>query len=148
MKQEMRHNSYDALRNVIIITPERAKAIREVAAHYDGLFSDAPDFHALRVDYAMKENTLSSSLDRQDLGAFFFWSARAATTERPDDTITYTSNWPHEALVGNTPSASLGIWSIASVILLLGGIGAPSGTISVTKKTKPLSPRPAIRCSG
>lgn len=82
MKQEMRHNSYDALRNVIIITPERAKAIREVAAHYDGLFSDAPDFHALRVDYAMKENTLSSSLDRQDLGAFFFWSARAATTER------------------------------------------------------------------
>ncbi|MEG0262809.1 nitric-oxide reductase large subunit [Citrobacter freundii] len=124
MKQEMRHNSYDALRNVIIITPERAKAIREVAAHYDGLFSDAPDFHALRVDYAMKENTLSSSLDRQDLGAFFFWSAWAATTERLGDTITYTSNWPHEALVGNTPSASLGIWSIASVILLLGGIGA------------------------
>src|SRR5699024_6695794 len=37
--------------------------------------------------------------------------------------ITYTNNWPHEPLVGNTPSAALGMWSIASVIFLIGGIG-------------------------
>ncbi len=124
MKQEMRHNTYDAQRNVVVITPQRAQAIHQLAAHYDGLFSDAPAFHKLRVEYAMKENTLSSAVARADLSAFFFWSAWAATTERPNNTITYTSNWPHEELVGNTPSPSLGIWSVASVILLLAGIGA------------------------
>jgi Nitric oxide reductase large subunit len=124
MKQEMRRNTYDAQRNVIVITPERAQAIRQLSGHYDGLFSDAPVFHKLRVEYAMKENTLSSPVARADLSAFFFWSAWAATTNRPDDTISYTSNWPHEELVGNTPSPSLGIWSIVSVIVLLAGIGA------------------------
>lgn len=124
MKQEMRRNTWDAERNVIVITPQRAQAIRLLAAHYDGLFSDAPAFHKLRVEYAMKENTLASATARTDLSAFFFWSAWAAATERPGDTVTYTSNWPHEELIGNTPSPSLGIWSVASVILLLAGIGA------------------------
>ncbi|AFJ45758.1 conserved membrane protein [Shimwellia blattae DSM 4481 = NBRC 105725] len=124
MKQEMRQNTYNAQRNVIVISPQRAQAILQLSEHYDGLFSDAPAFHKLRVEYAMKENTLSSAVARNDLSAFFFWSAWAATTDRPGDSITYTSNWPHEELVGNTPSPSLGIWSVASVILLLGGIGA------------------------
>jgi len=58
------------------------------------------------------------------LGAFFFWTSWAATTNRPGDTITYTSNWPHEPLVGNTMSTSAAMWSMVSIILLLAGIAA------------------------
>jgi nitric oxide reductase subunit B len=47
-----------------------------------------------------------------------------ATTDRPGQTITYTSNWPHEPLVGNSPTTGTLLWSLASVILLLAAAGA------------------------
>jgi len=55
---------------------------------------------------------------------FFFWTAWAATTERPGSNVTYTNNWPHEPLVGNAPSAANVLWSILSIVLLLAGIAA------------------------
>ena len=32
-----------------------------------------------------------------------FWTSWSASTNRPNDDITYTNNWPHEPLVGNRP---------------------------------------------
>ena len=46
------------------------------------------------------------------------------STERPGDTITYTSNWPHEPLVGNTPTGAIFMWTFISIFVLLAGIGA------------------------
>src|SRR5690606_25199491 len=81
------------------------------------------------------------------LTGFFFWTSWAATTERPGSDITYTANWPHEPLVGNTPTVGTGMWSIASVILLLAGIGAlvwyhasqRAHELPVTPKSDPLA---------
>jgi nitric oxide reductase subunit B len=36
--------------------------------------------------------------------------------------LSYTSNWPHEPLVGNTPTVGAGIWSIASIIFMIAAI--------------------------
>ena len=59
--------------------------------------------------------------DREALAGFFFWSAWSAATDRPGETgLSYTSNWPHEPLVGNTLTNGAAMWSIASIILLLG----------------------------
>ncbi len=58
------------------------------------------------------------------MAAFFFWTSWVATTERPGTNVTYTQNWPHEELVGNQPTSAAILWSVASVILLLAGIGA------------------------
>lgn len=123
VKQEMRENTYNAETQTVTISDARAKAIEIVADHYIQLFGDNADFTSLREQYGMKENTLPSSEYRQQLTAFFFWSSWAASAERPNQEISYTNNWPHEPLIDNTPSASLGIWSIASVIMLIGGIG-------------------------
>ena len=61
--------------------------------------------------------------DREALAAFFFWSAWSASTDRPGETgLSYTSNWPHEPLVGNTLTGRRAMWTIASIILLLAGI--------------------------
>ena len=38
--------------------------------------------------------------------------------------MSYTSNWPHEPLVGNTMSTSAAMWSMVSIVLLLAGIAA------------------------
>jgi nitric oxide reductase subunit B len=123
LKLEMRNNSYDPATGTITISSERAQAIRDVAAHYRGLFQGHDDYLDLRRDYAF---SLHSTLDDQNahaLTAFFFWTAWSAVTNRPGDDITYTSNWPHDPLVGNTPSAGVLMWSIISILLLLGGIG-------------------------
>jgi nitric oxide reductase subunit B len=123
LKTEMRHNTYDTEINAVTLTNERAAAVQTVGQHYIGLFGDGKAQDKLREQYAMMVDTLQAPADRQALAAFFFWTAWAATTDRPGESgLSYTSNWPHEPLVGNTPTASTGIWSIASVILLIAAI--------------------------
>lgn len=125
LKDEMRRNTYDAVSGTITLSAERAAAVEQVAAHYAGLFGDDAKLDGLREQYAMLANALRDPADRRALAAFFFWSSWSAATDRPGETgVSYTSNWPHEPLVGNTPTATLGIWSVASVILMLGAIAA------------------------
>ena len=125
LREQMRGNTYDAATDTVTVSPERAKAIREVASHYDGLFGNDQSLAALRDQYAMTESALPRAQDRQALTAFFFWSAWAAATDRPgEQNLSYTSNWPHEPLVGNTLTGSAAMWSMVSIILLLAGIAA------------------------
>jgi nitric oxide reductase subunit B len=123
LRAEMRHNTYNDGDGSLILTDERAVAVRQIAQHYVGLFGDDKSQDKLRDQYAMLSGSLRLPEDRQALAAFFFWSAWSATTDRPGEAgLSYTSNWPHEPLVGNTPNANIGIWSIASVILLIAAI--------------------------
>jgi nitric oxide reductase subunit B len=57
------------------------------------------------------------------MNAFFFWAAWACTTNRPGSDITYTSNWPPDQTIGNTPTPGIVLWTGFSVIMLLVGIG-------------------------
>ncbi|MFZ5746533.1 MAG: nitric-oxide reductase large subunit [Pseudomonadota bacterium] len=123
LKTELRTNSYDPATGAVTVSADRAQAMAQVADHYAKLFSSDPALRELRVDYAIPERSLKRDADRARLGAFFFWTAWTSVTQRPGDTISYTNNWPHDPLVGNTPSASLGIWSIASVLFLIAGVG-------------------------
>ncbi|HEY3540234.1 MAG TPA: nitric-oxide reductase large subunit [Trinickia sp.] len=123
LKREMRANRYDASTGRLTLSNERASAVRDVAAHYQALFGDDPSLDALRDQYAMNAGSVRRADDRAALASFFFWSAWSATTDRPGQTgITYTNNWPHEPLVDNNPTVANGMWSVASVILLLAGI--------------------------
>jgi nitric oxide reductase subunit B len=124
LKQELRTNTFDAANGVVTISPLRAQALATVAAHYDGLFGGRADLAQLRDDYAMHDVVVPDAERRQLLTKFFFWTAWAAATNRPGLAITYTNNWPHEPLIGNVPSSANVMWSIASVILLLAGVGA------------------------
>jgi nitric oxide reductase subunit B len=125
LKEEMRRNTYDEATGAVTVSPLRAQAIRQVADHYSALFGNDQSLATLREQYAMVENNIPSPIDRQALTAFFFWSAWAAVTDRPGETgLSYTSNWPHEPLVGNTLTSSAAMWSMASIILLLAAIAA------------------------
>lgn len=125
VRSEMRRNTHDEASGAVKVSSERAQAIREVASHYEALFGSDASLAALREQYAMVEGALPEKDDRQALTAFFFWSSWAASTDRPGETgLSYTSNWPHEPLVGNTMSTSAAMWSMVSIILLLAGIAA------------------------
>ena len=118
----IRHNTYDAATDTIVVGNDRATAMGSVATHYISLFGDDAALHDLRKAYAMKEGTVPDADNRRALTAFIWWSAWAATTERPGGTVTYTNNWPHEPLVGNTPPSHLLMWTVFSVLFLIAGI--------------------------
>ena len=123
LRPVMRENTYDAVRDEIVITDRRAHAIAQVSAHYESLFSNDPATTSLRESYAMRNDTVPDAAHRRALASFFFWTSWAAVTDRPGDTKTYTNNWPHEPLVGNVPTSSSFMWSMFSVLFMIGGIG-------------------------
>lgn len=125
VQAEMRRNTYDPQTGTLTVSSERAQAIRDLAVHYENLFGNDPALAHLREQYAMTPNALPHEADRQALAAFFFWTSWAAATDRPGEHgLSYTSNWPHEPLVGNTMTDGAAMWSMASIVLLLGGIAA------------------------
>lgn len=123
-QENIRENTYNPETGEIVISPERARAIAEVRPHYADLFGNGHELEGLREDYAIANNAIPDPERREALTAFFFWASWATVTERPNDSVSYTNNWPHEPLVGNAPSAPNIMWSIGSVILLIAGIAA------------------------
>jgi nitric oxide reductase subunit B len=120
---DIRRNSFDPLNKTLSISDERAAAIAVVSAHYESLFSTDPAGALLREHYAMRNGTVDTAEHRRQMSAFFFWTAWAAVTNRPDQAISYTNNWPYEPLVGNAPSSSLFLWTVFSILFMLAGIG-------------------------
>ena len=125
----IRVNTYDPKTNRIVISRDRARAIETVIAHYTALFGgsgDGPDAEAMREAFAIPNQPLGPEPDEEirKLAAWWWWTSWAAATLRPDDTVTYTNNWPHEPLVGNRPSSSTFIWTFVSVVLLIAAAGA------------------------
>ena len=124
LKQEYRHNSLDPATEAVMVSDRRARAIAQTADHYDRLYGSDPALRATRDNYAMKDATLPSAEKRQKLTDFFFWTAWAASTERPGTVATYTNNWPPEPLIGNQPTPENILWSLACVVILIAGVGS------------------------
>ncbi len=159
LKRELRTNTYDATTETITVSADRAAAIREVGGHYRALLSGDPALEELREQYAIANNAVPDPERRAQISAFYWWTGWAAATNRPGDTVTYTSNWPHEPLIDNVPSSANVVWSVASIMLLIFGIGALLFWHARTKKeehheapaTNPLSgvqATPSMKATG
>ena len=152
LQRMMRRNTYDAGTGTITLDADRAAAVAQVSRHYESLFGSDPATQGLREAYAMKNDTVPDAQHRRALAAFFWWTAWAATTERPvaqaavpagvappdqavirPKQVTYTNNWPAEPLVGNTPPPSTWVWSAFSVMFLIAGIALLGWHHAVTR---------------
>jgi len=118
LKELMRKNTYNPADRRIVLDPIRARAFAANLDYYTNLFIEG------KAEYAIPKNTLTDKDKIRQLAAFYFWSSWAASTNRPNDSITYTSNWPHEPLIDNNPTSDAIIWTGFSIIMLLAGIGA------------------------
>lgn len=123
LQKDLRKNTYDPQAKTITVSENRAAAIASNSKFYAGLFTNDPEMASLRDAYSIPENSLKDPERVRVLNAFFFWISWACVTERPNQSITYTNNWPAEELVGNRPTGALLLWTGFSVILLLAGIG-------------------------
>jgi nitric oxide reductase subunit B len=110
-------NRYDSDTKTLPFSAQQASAFTQLQSHY----SDFLDSDTTR--YGLRPNPVNSPEEIHQLTAFFAWSAWAASTRRPGHNYSYTNNWPPEEQVGNTPSANVIVWSVVSLIALLGGIG-------------------------
>ena len=136
LEQLYRTNTYDPATNTIRISPVRADAFEACVAHYSEVFLNG------NKSYAIPPGTVSSPERLRQLASFFFWTAWAASAERPGDNVTYTHNWPHEPLVGNRPSGEMVMWTGVSIIMLLAGICALVWWYSAQKKEDSHGPLP------
>ena len=143
LQSEIRENGYEASSSNVVISAQRAQAIRAVAQHYIALFGDDPQMLDLRRAYAMKNGTVKEAEHRAALNAFLWWTAWSAVTERPGQDISFTANWPYEPLVGNEPAPNLMLWTVFSVLFLIAGIGL-LGWYHARQKEEPLPPLPTI----
>ena len=144
LRAEYRTNRVDAS-GTLTLSALRTQAFTQTAAYYAELFSDAPVLQKSRQNFAMKENTLPSAERRAQMAGFFFWTSWAAATQRPGHETTYTNNWPHEPLIGNVPSGENIMWSIASVVILLAGIGFLVWAWAFLRDHDEALPEPAAR---
>jgi nitric oxide reductase subunit B len=124
----MRTNKYDEKTGTLTIDPVRKLAFEQNYEYYSNIFSNGD------ADYAIQKGMQSDPSRLHQLASFFFWTAWAASTNRPGENITYTNNWPHEELVNNVPSGDTIVWTGVSILLLLAGIGAMSVYHAISKK--------------
>ena len=111
--RELKANRFDASKNELAFTANESEAFALLERYYTGLFRDG------NGGMGLQPGIVKTDAEGHALTSFFAWLAWAAGTDRPGQSITYTSNWPFDPLVGNAPVAGALIWSIVSVILLI-----------------------------
>jgi nitric oxide reductase subunit B len=117
LQDTVRRNTYDPASGRLTIDPVRAEAYADNLKHYSDVFANG------NKDYAIQRDAQSDPVKLHQLNSFFFWTAWASAANRPGNTISYTSNFPSEPLVGNVPTSSAIVWTGVSVIFLLAAIG-------------------------
>ena len=114
---ELHENTYQPTADVLTWSAPRAAAHQDLAAYYGSIF------YAKQTRGGAQAEWIKDADDIRKLTAFFAWSAWTATANRPGQTYSYTNNWPPEPLAGNFITADAVIWSVISIIGLLGGTG-------------------------
>jgi nitric oxide reductase subunit B len=101
----------------LIYTPAQVHAFEQLRSHYAEFFGEPT------TKYGLRPNAIRDPEQIRQLTAFFSWSAWASSALRPGELYSYTNNWPPEPLVENRATADAIVWSVLSLIALLGGIG-------------------------
>lgn len=117
MREEFRTNRYDEGSGVLVLPDRQVRAFDEVQKHYAAFFGPDADRNGLLPD------AITDPGEIRQLTSFFAWTAWAAAAQRPGLDYSYTNNWPPEPLVDNRPTADIIVWSVLSLIALLGGTG-------------------------
>jgi nitric oxide reductase subunit B len=116
---EVRHmlkvNRYDPKTKTLIFTAPEAASFKNQVAKWAAYFSGPALNGGLPAKY------ISDPDEIHKLTAFFAWTAWAAAADRPGRPYSYTNNFPYDPLVGNTPTSDAILWSMLSIIMLLGG---------------------------
>ena len=116
VKEQFKTNRYDPQTHALLLTDAQTQGIKQTFKTYQELLAHGSRVHSI-PDGWFKDDT-----QIHNVTAFFAWTAWTAAANRPNAPFSYTANWPHDDLIGNQPPAQFLIWSIVSVIVLIGAI--------------------------
>jgi nitric oxide reductase subunit B len=119
--EDFQQNRFDDETDTLTLSAAQANAFGAMRRHYADFFA------ADSSDTGLRDRAITDDEEIHALTAYFAWSAWAASARRPGHNYSYTNNWPPEPLVDNRPTANTIVWSILSLIALLGGIGVLFG---------------------
>jgi nitric oxide reductase subunit B len=107
---EMKTNRYDPSTGALRLTMAQTAALEANERFWDETFR-AGDPH-----YGFLPNTIASADERRQIARFFFWTAWAASANRPDKDHSYTNNWPPDPSVGNVPTGEVYLWTLGGIL--------------------------------
>jgi nitric oxide reductase subunit B len=124
VKEEMRENRYTKKNDTLVLTDGQVYGLEEVRKFYYTVFTEGDGWglqeNLIEEKDLPKENR--AWVDKGDqitqVADFFFWTAWLSSTNRPDDTISFTNNWPYYEDAGNVMTYSSILWSGASITIL------------------------------
>jgi nitric oxide reductase subunit B len=115
--EDFKENRYDPESRTLEFTAAQAAAFGELRGYYGDYFGEPT------TRYGLRPEAIRDPGEIRQLTAYFAWTAWAAAALRPGLDYTYTNNWPPEPLVENEPTGEVVVWSVLSLVALLGGIG-------------------------
>ncbi|HEY6711731.1 MAG TPA: cbb3-type cytochrome c oxidase subunit I [Rubrobacter sp.] len=115
--EDFKENRYDPESRTLEFTGAQAVAFGELRGYYGDYFGEPT------TRYGLRPEAIKDPEEIRQLTAYFAWTAWAASALRPELDYTYTNNWPPEPLVENEPTGEVVVWSVLSLVALLGGIG-------------------------
>jgi len=114
---DLKMNRYDSATGTLAYSAAQTEAFQKLNKYY------ADFFETPSTKFGLRPGAITDPEQIRQLTAFFSWSAWAASARRPDRNHSYTNNWPPEPLAGNHATADTVLWSVLSLVALLGGIG-------------------------
>lgn len=117
VKLQLKVNNYNPEFDTLTLLPAQAASFREEPEMWFDYFSSPVN------NGGLKANLITDETELKQLTAFFAWAAWASVVNRPGENYSYTNNFPYDELAGNTPTSDAVVWSIASLLFLLCGIG-------------------------
>lgn len=141
VREQFKANRYDDETENLLLTNSQTQGLKQVLREYQELLANGS------ADYSIPKDWFSNREEIRNVTAFFAWTAWAASANRPGAPFSYTANWPHDELIGNEAPAQFVIWSIVSVIVLIGAIGGFLFLYLVQEgdEVQPVAERPAVR---
>jgi nitric oxide reductase subunit B len=115
--EDFKENRYDPESRTLEFTAAQAAAFGVLRGYYGDYFGEPT------TRYGLRPEAIRDPEEIRQLTAYFAWTAWAAAAMRPGLDYTYTNNWPPEPLVENEPTGEVVVWSVLSLVALLGGIG-------------------------
>ncbi|BAZ10011.1 cytochrome b subunit of nitric oxide reductase [Calothrix sp. NIES-4071] len=118
VSEQFKTNRYDPNTHEVLLTNAQAQGLKQVFSDYEHLLTYGSVIHSIPHGWFKDPTQI------HNVTAFFAWTSWAAAANRPNANFSYTANWPHDDLIGNEQPRQFILWSIISVVLLIGGIGA------------------------
>ena len=115
--EDFKENRYDSESRTLEFSAAQAAAFGELRGYYEDYFGEPT------TRYGLRPEAIRDPEEIRQLTSYFAWTAWAAAALRPGLDYTYTNNWPPEPLVENEPTGEVVVWSVLSLVALLGGIG-------------------------